>query len=174
MASTAFSAANNLVVDLGDPIVPLVAGEPRILWSSAEIAQGSAYKSLSVNCEFIVFDPDTEVVSPFNFECIFVVEQKQEDNSWVEIGRMGAPLRRVSFGANQRIIISPAPSGQDDGVPSDVAGFGGLPVGRRTRFVDNADGTLRIRLLVRDLNAPEGDNPFVSVTISVHGKRYDV
>ena len=48
MAATEFSIGNDIVVDLGDPVVPLVAGEARNLWSSGEITVGAVSNSVSL------------------------------------------------------------------------------------------------------------------------------
>lgn len=168
-----FSLANNLLLDLGNPTpVPLVAGEPRTLWTSDSITNGALNNSVSVFIMFEAIDPDTAVVSPFSFEMVAILEVQNVDNTWTEIARQNTPIRKLRQGAMREIAVSPAATGGDEGVDTVIAGFLGIPVKLKSRYTDSVEGVIRLRMDVVDF-WPEGTHPFVSLTFSAYGRRYD-
>lgn len=170
MATYDFSLASDTTITIGSE--PMVEFEPRLLWTSSEISNGQLYNSVVVYIIYLALDPDTSVVSPYNFEVVATIEMKQADNSWAEIARQNSPIRRLDQGATRQITISPVATLQEEGIDYVIAGFGGMPITVKSRFIDSAEGIMRVKLLAVD-NTPAGPNPFNGVTFSIHGKRYD-
>lgn len=167
--STQFSlAADEVLATPGS--TPLAQGVATELFSE-EFSQGGTMQSASVYIDYKAFVPDTLQVSPFNFEILATLEQKQDDNSWEEIGRQNQPIRKTTQGARRQILVSPANAGLEEGVDQIISGFGGNPTRLKSMFNDEATGDLRVRIFALD-NAPAGANPFQSVTVDVNVRRY--
>lgn len=167
-ASFDFTLASDEVVDLS---APLVEGAPTAVWTSATVSQGTSYASVRVFVNYTTLVPDTDLVSPFSFELLAVLEQQQQDSSWEEIGRQNMAIRKLEQGAVREIIVSPSVN-SEEGVDQVIAGFAGVPVKLKSMFKDDAQGALRVILYVLD-GDPSGPNPFDGVTFSVNGQRYD-
>jgi hypothetical protein len=168
MASYEFTLATNLVVD---PPTPLEENVPTVIWTSANITLGGTYTGARVFVTFHEIVPDTEEVSPFDFEFIAVLDQLQVSGTWVEIGRQNTPIRKISQGKAREILVMPS-ANNEEGVDFVTAGFWGIPQKLKSIFKGDAQGTLRVRLLARDGN-PSGPYPFDRLTISCSGNRFD-
>lgn len=167
MATQDFNLASSHTASMPSPYT---AGEVVELWSGS-IAQGNTYPSVSCYVHYESISPDTDVVSPFDFALLAVLEQEQGDGSYQEVGRQNVELRKLEQGAVRQIVVSPTMTVDEEGVDQVIAGFGGVPQRLKSRFTDESHGSLRVRLLVVD-NDPTGPNPFQSVTFSVNGQRY--
>ena len=163
-----FALADSVVVDL---VAPLIAHEPTVIWTSAEVAQGTTYPNAKVYVQYEAFSPDTDVVSPFNFEVLAIMEQEQADGTWQEIGSQNLPIRKLNQGPTREILVSPT-SEAEEGSDQVIAGFGGVPVRLKSVSRGSAEGTLRVVIYAVDYY-PAGANPFDGITFSVTGQRFD-
>ena len=164
-----FTAADNVTVL---DTVPLDTNH--FLWSSAPIAQGSQFKACSITFVYHEILPDVEVSNPAGISLVAVVEQKQEDESWLEIGRQNTPIVKLEQGRTRTIVINPSLGLAEEGVDQYIQGLNGTTVNVKSKFDESAEGDLRICLLVHDrtVGSPQ-PHPFTSVTFSCHGRRYD-
>ena len=75
----------------------------------------SSYNSISVIVEFSDLVPDPENIST-NYSLRAVVETSDDQGHWWPIGAQFEPLRRLSQGARQIIVIQPNIFNIDEGV----------------------------------------------------------
>lgn len=167
---TNFTLATSQTLAPDPADLPLAEGVPYELLSM-EQAQGAAELNVGLYVRYSNIVPDTANVAPFNFEVYALVEQKQADNSWEEIGRQNVGLRKLEQGEVRQIIVGPAVVPDNEGVDQDIPGPGGTIAKKKSYFVDDADGTIRVRVFVVDFD-PTGPNPFQSVDVSINGNRY--
>ena len=170
MGQVSFTAADNVTISVPSG---LTAGEDHLLWSSTEITQGNQHNSCSVKITYHELLPDPNTFTPFDHELIMIVEEKQDDGSWEEVGRQNQPIRNHTSQAPQRqVLVSPSVNAEE-GLDFAIAGFNGIEVKLKSLFRDATDGNpIRICLVLRE-NQPDTTNALDSVRFSIHGKRFD-
>lgn len=167
-----FSLASSLQVTTPADL-PLTAGEKTVLWTSSELstpAQGSSDNAFEANIEYESFDP----ADPSGSDFFVALEAQVEQGSfWVEAGRQNTAIRRVAQGPHRRIQVAPNLTSADEGIDQYIEDVHQRPALLKSRFAGSTEGSLRFRLVAVDFD-PSGANPFISVTFSLHGRRYTV
>ena len=174
--SSDFNLADSGTVATVASVTPApVAGEIFTLWTSPEMGQGTGLNSVTVNILYEALD--NQDANPKQYDVFAVIQTKQADGVWEEIGRQFAPIRHLSQGANRQMIVSPSLFVFDEGIDAYIEGPQGIPAWLKSKEVDNAEGILRVLLCCIDPFIGETDpavgNPLVSVTFSASARRYD-
>lgn len=160
-----FDLATNLTLS---PASALVDNQETVLWTSAEVTQGSSEHSVKVNVTYDNMLPDPTVAA--QGKLVAVLEQKQSDNTWEEIGRQNQAYQAPEQGNKREIIVTPSIA-KEEGVDDVIAGMEGEPVKLKSFFNDEATGALRVVIYVKDSDS-SSVNAFQSVDVSVSGTRY--
>lgn len=164
-----FVAANSVTVA---PSIGI--GTQQVIWSSAEISQGSNLKAVTAACTYEAVTPDGETQTPSGVQMQFVVEVKDSAGGWEEIGRQNTPITKLEQGAVRTILVNPSFGLQEEGVDQFIQGLNGTTANVKSKFDESAEGTLRVCLVAIDRFAGDPQpHPFSSVTFSVAVKRYD-
>ena len=169
-----FTAAANLTVT---PAQPFPLDSTQVIWTSGEITQGATFKAVTATILYHAIVPDGVVTTPLGVRLALIIQEKQDDNSWVEIGRQNTAITLKTQGTKRTIVVSPVHANEEEGVDQFITGLTDSEFANiKSRFGGSAEGILRLRLEVRDLptNSPNpNQNPFTSVTFTITGKRYD-
>ena len=149
------------------PVTPLVSGVEALLWESEEVSQGGSHHYLKVNVNYSNMLPADTGQQKF----VAIIMQKQNDGTFEEIGRQNVALVLSEQGLSREIVVNPRIS-KEEGIDNVIAGMEGEPIKLKSFFNDEATGTLKVCIYVKD-NDAGGQNAFQSIDITVNGVRYD-